>query len=222
MQTTSTASGIYRLLNINTNKYYVGSAVNFRNRLKDHLSRLRRNAHHSPRLQNSYNRHGESAFVFEIVEIVEDKSKLIEIEQKYIDDGIAFGVIYNASPTAASILGKKDSEATKKRKSEAQQRVPLEVRQARSLVARKLERTQEWKDNISKAHKGKKLSDEHKKKLSEAHKNKPDSVKLKVAEAIRMSDIARGGKRHSDESKRKISESLRLRIAEKNRLQIKE
>jgi hypothetical protein len=44
--------------------------------------------------------------------------------------------------------------------------------------------------------------------MSIAQRNRPDSVKLKVAEAIRMSDIARGGKRHSDESKRKISEAL--------------
>lgn len=87
-------SGIYRILNIIDNKCYVGSAaVRFKERWSSHKSALNKNKHHSPHLQNAWNKYGEKAFIFEILEIFlqgtlsksEFKTPLLAREQYYKD-----------------------------------------------------------------------------------------------------------------------------------------
>lgn len=76
---------IYQIRNIVNDKIYVGSAVNFPNRKSQHLCLLRKNKHPNQHIQNSWNKHQEHDFVFELLEHVDDKQKLIEREQFYID-----------------------------------------------------------------------------------------------------------------------------------------
>ena len=65
-------TGVYIIENINTNKCYIGSTiVSFSGRFRDHLGELRRNSHHSKKLQRSFNKHGESAFKFKVIEFCE-------------------------------------------------------------------------------------------------------------------------------------------------------
>jgi group I intron endonuclease len=71
--------GIYRILNLNTSKSYVGSAVDIKKRWSGHLLELRKNVHHSPKLQNSWNKHGKDAFRFEVLqECEEDRLNWLE------------------------------------------------------------------------------------------------------------------------------------------------
>jgi group I intron endonuclease len=78
-------TGVYIIENIVTNKYYIGStSVSFRSRFNKHLGTLRRNSHHSKKLQRSYLKHGESAFKFKVLEIC-DGSKVRKKEQEWID-----------------------------------------------------------------------------------------------------------------------------------------
>jgi group I intron endonuclease len=76
---------VYCIKNLITNKYYVGSSSKFKVRKRQHLAELRKNKHHSSKLQNSWNKYGESSFQFVILEEVIDFSFLIEREQFWID-----------------------------------------------------------------------------------------------------------------------------------------
>jgi len=77
-------SGIYKITNLVSNKIYIGSSKNIKQRINSHKRELKNNKHVNKRLQNSYNKHGESNFKYDIVELVEE-SKLLEREQYYID-----------------------------------------------------------------------------------------------------------------------------------------
>lgn len=68
-----------------------------------------------------------------------------------------------------------------------------------NLINGLAKRGQEWKDNISKAHKGKKLSEEHKKAISRANKGHKTSEETK-----KKLSLANKGKKRP-----KISEALR-------------
>lgn len=60
-------SGVYRIVNKNTNVEYIGSAVNLRRRKNEHFNDLLKNKHCNSYLQNSYNKHGLEAFSFEVL-----------------------------------------------------------------------------------------------------------------------------------------------------------
>jgi len=78
------ASGIYCIRNKNTDKIYIGSAVDFNKRWIVHRHDLRKNKHHSKKLQNSFNKHGESAFEFSVW-IRCPREYLLKMEQWCID-----------------------------------------------------------------------------------------------------------------------------------------
>jgi group I intron endonuclease len=82
----SIQSGIYKIVNIIDGKVYYGSSENLARRWRDHKSCLKRNVHHSKYLQNAWNKYGEENFKFEIVCLEEDKTKLLVLEQKFIDE----------------------------------------------------------------------------------------------------------------------------------------
>lgn len=76
--------GIYRIINSTDNKVYIGSSLNVKNREYKHFWMLRRDKHDNSFLQNSFNKHGESNFKFEVLEIC-NPLELIERENFYID-----------------------------------------------------------------------------------------------------------------------------------------
>jgi len=67
-------SGIYKILNIINNKFYIGSSYNIDIRWNDHKRELRNNRHTNNRLQNAWNKYGEKAFEFSIIEKVSRKN----------------------------------------------------------------------------------------------------------------------------------------------------
>ena len=106
----SIKSGIYMILNLKTGKCYIGSARNIEKRKKEHFAMLCRNMHHSLKLQNSFNKHGEESFRFSVIEKVSYLDSLITVEQKYIDLYDSSGkLVYNTRPNAASNRGHKFS-----------------------------------------------------------------------------------------------------------------
>ena len=97
-------SGIYAIRNKVNGKIYVGSAANFKRQFYLHKHHLRKGNHHSKKLQNSWNKYGEDAFEFGIIEIC-NTNNLIEREQFWLD---CFDVVtegYNISPTAGTTYG---------------------------------------------------------------------------------------------------------------------
>ena len=75
--------GIYKITNISNDKVYIGQAVNIKARFSKHKWALRNNKHHSILLQRSWNKHGEEAFKFEIIEYVDDQD-IYNLVNKYI------------------------------------------------------------------------------------------------------------------------------------------
>lgn len=60
-------AGVYRIRHLATNDCYIGSSIFLKRRFAEHQSELSRKCHHSPILQNSWNKYGADAFIFEIL-----------------------------------------------------------------------------------------------------------------------------------------------------------
>src|ERR1700733_3463740 len=149
-------SGIYQILNIVNGKFYIGSAVNIYKRLLTHRAMLDINKHDNIHLQAAWNKYGEESFTFGIVEFVEDKSKLIEREQYWIDKTYCYKIGYNRNPIAGSRLGVKESLETRKKKSIAFTGRKLNYTRIITLETReKLSKARLGKPNLSTRNKSK-------------------------------------------------------------------
>lgn len=104
-------AGIYQIRHIATGRVYIGSARDFRQRWHAHKSHLRRGLHHSPILQNAWDKYSEGAFVFERL-LICDEAMLLEYEQRLISGLQPF---FNISPTAGSRAGTTQSPETRRR-----------------------------------------------------------------------------------------------------------
>lgn len=104
-------SGIYKIVNTITNKFYIGSAANCYKRWAAHKSYLNNNHHHSQHLQNAWNKYGVENFKFEIIEKCE-KENLILREQYFIN---SLNPEYNICPIAGTSAGRKLTEEHKKK-----------------------------------------------------------------------------------------------------------
>lgn len=68
---------IYRIVNVVTDQFYIGSTDKPKRRKWEHWSELRRGAHHCRALQEAWLSYGEDAFEFEVVEDVGIQDKFI-------------------------------------------------------------------------------------------------------------------------------------------------
>lgn len=141
-------TGIYQIKNLKTRKIYIGSAAGrfgITGRWDIHKSHLRLCKHCNQHLQRAWNKYGENAFVFEILEKCQSGA-CIKREQHYLDillfarnnDDRFHQLGYNICRIAGNTLGYKHSE--------------------------------EAKLQMSKMRGGKTFSQEHKQKLSKAHR----------------------------------------------------
>ena len=98
--------GIYKIINVVNNKFYVGSAVNLRKRKSRHFSELRNNRHNNRHLQAAWLKYGEQAFVFVIVEEVADRTLLLDAENRWLKEHVGKDYCYNIGIDAtAPMLG---------------------------------------------------------------------------------------------------------------------
>ena len=97
---------------------YIGSTMNFNKRWESHRRTLTQNSSRvNSHLYYAWHKYGAENFEFKILEIVEDKQKLIEREQFYIDK---YEVVnnkkgYNILPFASSRLGKQHDKYVKEK-----------------------------------------------------------------------------------------------------------
>lgn len=186
-------SGIYQITNHISERCYIGSAVNLTRRWGIHISGLRRGQHANVHLQRAFDKYGESAFGFSILEAVEDLSQLIAREQHYLD---TLHPDYNIAPTAGSQLGYQFS---------------LEARRKMSEAQKGKRHSEQTKRKISEAHKGKSLSEKTRRKISKAQrgargnnwgKHHSEETKQKISEALK-------GRHHTKEARMKMSTAKR-------------
>ncbi len=109
------SGGIYCIRHAD-GRVYVGSAVNIRGRWRGHRSELNRGIHLSRRLQNAWTKYGATAFVFDVLEVVTDRTALTDREQHWIDTLRASEKPnFNLRPNARTQLGFKHTAEVRER-----------------------------------------------------------------------------------------------------------
>lgn len=71
-QSLKKVSGIYVIKNTLNDKLYVGAAKSIGTRWANHRKDLNQGKHHSEYLQRAWNKYGKDAFVFEVLEVLEN------------------------------------------------------------------------------------------------------------------------------------------------------
>lgn len=94
--------GIYKIINVVNNKFYVGSAVNFEKRKARHIWRLRRGDHINKRLQAAWDKYGEAAFVFAMVEEVPIDADILKAENVWLKQHVGQAYCYNIAIDATA------------------------------------------------------------------------------------------------------------------------
>jgi hypothetical protein len=84
-----TICGVYKILCIKNNKFYIGSSSDITNRWWDHKARLNSKTHANPYLQNAWNKYGEKSFLFDIVETCKEEVQY-QREQFWINETRCF------------------------------------------------------------------------------------------------------------------------------------
>lgn len=104
---TTHRAGIYMIRNSVTGDAYYGSAVNLRLRSQTHASALRNGRHANARLQHSWNKHGEAAFTFAVLAVLE-REDLLATESRLLAAHVGRPDCYNiAHVAAAPMAGRK-------------------------------------------------------------------------------------------------------------------
>lgn len=135
--------GIYAITNVVNGNLYIGQTGEcFQRRYWHHRWKLRNKQHDNGHLQAAFNKYGEDAFIFEVLEVVDDVSALDEREIAQIAShpnaynilkggGGRRGVPMNehakqivGSKNREHMLGRKHTEETKRKMSEAHKGQP--------------------------------------------------------------------------------------------------
>jgi group I intron endonuclease len=100
------ARGIYKIINVVNNKFYVGSAVDLKRRKARHFSELRNNRHNNRHLQAAWLKYGEQSFVFVVVEELAADIDLLAAENVWLHEHVGKEYCYNIGVDAtAPMLG---------------------------------------------------------------------------------------------------------------------
>ena len=175
--------GVYQIRNIKNNKVYIGStSMPFSNRKQTHFATLRKNKHHSKHLQRSYNKYGESSFIFEILKIC-SINIIIKSEQIWLDRIKSYlpNNGYNILRLASSCRGRKLTEEHKRKISISEKgkivsketRLKLSIiNKGRGLGEKRPPLSEETKRKIGDANRGRIMTKATKKKISKALKGR--------------------------------------------------
>lgn len=105
--------GIYKILNTENNKIYIGKCENFIKRKKEHLKLLRKKKHFNIHLQYAFDKYGEDKFMFILIEECDD---LNDKEVYYINEYNSLDKAYGYNLQAGGLGGKHSEETILKQK----------------------------------------------------------------------------------------------------------
>jgi group I intron endonuclease len=110
-------AGIYKITNKINNKIYIGSASDLKRRWREHKYKLKKGIHPNKHLLSSWQINGEENFLYEVIEIVNDLTVLLERENFYIElySSNIPEVGYNIRKDCRSQIGYKHTEETKQK-----------------------------------------------------------------------------------------------------------
>lgn len=192
--------GVYCIRNSVNGKFYIGSSRNLKARwICGHRVQLRNGNHSNPYLQHAWNKYGEQAFEFKILEECSVEEQLIR-EQQWIDysNCLDRSVGYNIVPKVSrppSNLGKKHSIETVRKISEGNKgsRNGMYGRTGSlSPCFRKIV-SAETREKLAIAHRGKIVTDEFRQKCSLASRGRSWNRKLEANQVIEIREKVASG-----------------------------
>lgn len=145
--------GVYGILNTVSSKTLVGSSVDIDTRWGVHRHHARKNTHNNPHFQRAWNKYGEDAFEFRVLEECPENMLLLREDawMQYLDS-LTTGRGYNMKNATRTVF----TEELRSHISEALKGKP---------------KTEEHKRSLSLANIGKTHGPEYKKAMSESCKN---------------------------------------------------
>ncbi|MDK2600541.1 NUMOD3 domain-containing DNA-binding protein [Bacillus stercoris] len=213
-------SGVYKITNIVTGKYYIGSSYNCEERWKGHLKGLRNSKHVNNHLQHAFDKYGIDNFTFEIIHALPvDEAR--DKEQWYIDN--FYDEMHNISRTA---YDGGDLISYHPRKDEIVAQMTESVRQRyKNMTDEDKEKQWGYIQEKGNPMQGRKHTDESRRKMSESSKGIPSANKGKkvhspenIALFSKLASERTGeknpfyGRQHSEELKQMLSEKFKGRI----------
>ena len=119
-------TGVYVIINVISNKFYVGSSLDIERRWKDHKKLLKSGRHSNRHLLSSYNKHGLDAFKFFVLEET-TADEMLDVEQKWLDLTKCYERKhgYNHARQAKNRAGWKHTAATKEKMSACRKGKPI-------------------------------------------------------------------------------------------------
>lgn len=188
---------IYRITCLQNKKFYIGSTVNKNQRWARHRRQLRDGTHPNKQMLASWEKYGEDAFLFEVLEILETPAHLFAAEQKYLDEHAGKDYCFNwALHAGAPMRGKKGDETPNYGRT-----FGPDVR-AKVSAAVSGDKHPNW---------GKKLSEETKEKIRQSNLAHPHKERKHTPEAIAKIAAASRGRPASEETRAKRSAALKGR-----------
>ncbi len=179
-------NAIYFIKNKLTGKFYVGSARDIAVRWRCHRTELRANKHHSCHLQAAWNKYGEDAFEWQVIERDIKEDHLEVTEQRYLDYVFGLGQQYNICRVAGNCTGRPVSEETRKKMRDRK----LGKRQSAESRRRKSEAKQGEKNHFF----GQTHSDETRAKIKAARANQVFTLESNMANAKPVARLDLDGK----------------------------
>jgi group I intron endonuclease len=187
--------GIYRIKNLVNGKIYYGSSKDIKKRWRTHKNKLNNGKHHNSPLLNAWNKYGEENFIFEIIELCDEKI-LLEREQYYLDlkPEYNIGIKSSGGDNITKNPNKKDiirriTESTKKRYK------LMTDEEKKEMFSLPMDKNPNWKGGVSFVYCkcGKRIGYGH----THCNKCRPRSSENNPF----------FGKQHTEETKQKLSES---------------
>lgn len=196
-------SGIYKIVNVINNKFYIGSSKNIKRRFSIHKSALKNNRHHSIYLQRSYNKHGLDSFKFEIVKEMDNPTyqQLFDEETKHINELLPH---YNVGCVGGgdNLTNNPNREDIIKRMTETiRSRVAkMSAEERKEIWSRPMDKNPNWKGGVSICY-----CVDCNKEIWYGHVRCMDCSKKGEQNPFY-------GKHHSEKSKRKSSEKMKGKL----------
>jgi group I intron endonuclease len=221
-------TGIYRIA-LADGRCYVGQSVDIEARWRGHRFDLRKDQHHSPYLQRVWNKYGEAALMFEVLEEC-GVADLVAREQAWIDGcdsvfnvceagGSSLGFRHTPEARAkisAANKGRKHSAATRARHSAANRRRKHSAEARAKMSAIHSNRSPETRARMSAARKGRKLSPECRAKIGAAGKGRRVSpeTRAKISAGVKAW-LAANPRTYTQATRDKIGAGVRAHNAAK-------
>lgn len=162
----NTNIGVYEIRNTLNGHRYIGSTVDYKERIQIHQHQLQEGTHHCTYLQNAWNKYGEDTFTFSML-VMAPRKMIRKIEQMFLDNPDLYKYNINMKASGGRNKGYHHTQKTR----------------------RKMSRIANEKDRIPSGTKGMKKTPAQLRRMSEASRGRKKSSE--EIEKIRQSTIER-------------------------------